>query len=72
MKTLMKCRILRHFISVFTVLTISQHTFRTMNKKLRYTLAITTVHIFDLAFSCSKVANLEKQLTIESGVNLRL
>ena len=33
-----------------------------------------SLHLFaysiNLAFSCSKVANLEKQLTIKSGVNL--
>ena len=36
----------------------------------RCALAIITVYIFNLAFSCSKVANLEYQLTIETGVNL--
>ena len=29
-----------------------------------------SLNIFNLAFSCSKVANLEYQLTIEPGVNL--
>ena len=62
-QTLMKCRILRHFIWVFTVVTMSQYIFRTMCKRLRCALAIITVYIFNLAFSCSKVANLENQLT---------
>ena len=50
--------------------TMSQYTFRTMCKRLRCALAIITVYTFNLAFSCSKVANLEYQLTIEPGVNL--
>ena len=41
-----------------------------MCKRLRCALAIITVYIFNLAFSCSKVANLEYQLTIEPVVNL--
>ena len=39
-------------------------------QKVKCALAIITVYIFNLAFSCSKVANLEYQLTIEPGVNL--